>query len=357
MALTLTSLIALHALDLDEVIDVRSPSEYAEDHIPGAVNLPVLNDAERAEVGTIYVRESRFRARKVGAALVAQNAARHLQTYLADKPGGYRPLVYCWRGGQRSNSFATILAQIGWRVEVLEGGYQSYRRLVARQLYECPFPCKVFLLDGNTGSAKTDLLLRLPGHGVQVLDLEGLAHHRGSLFGARAGGQPSQKGFESRLAAAIAGLDPARPVVIEAESSRIGQCTIPPQLWEVMKPAQRIEIIAPLAERAKYLTRAYADLIADPALLVATIRRLAPLHAAKQIDDWQNMARQGHFAELAASLMETHYDPRYSKQRARRDPANTRLLPLESLSDTALDKGAAALAERVAELSDAPLAV
>ncbi|MFN5828613.1 MAG: tRNA 2-selenouridine(34) synthase MnmH, partial [Rhodobacterales bacterium] len=224
MAVTLASLTQVAALGFDDVIDVRAPAEWAEDHIPGAVNLPVLDDAERARVGTIYKRENPFRARKVGAALVARNAAAHLEGPLADKPGGWRPLVYCWRGGQRSGSFASILSQIGWRVETVAGGYKTYRSLVVQALYDAPVPSRVIVLDGNTGTAKTELLALMAERGVQVIDLEGLANHRGSLFGGRAGGQPSQKGFESRLAMALAALDPTRPLVVEAESSKIGTC-------------------------------------------------------------------------------------------------------------------------------------
>ena len=220
MALKLTSLAELAALDFDDIIDVRSPAEFAEDHVPGAINLPVLSDAERAEVGTVYVQDSPFKARKIGAALVAQNAARHLQGPLADRDGGWRPLIYCWRGGQRSGSFAAILSQIGWRAEVLEGGYKSYRRLVVDSLYERAFPAPVVLLDGNTGTAKTEVIARLPALGVQSIDLEGLANHRGSALGGQ-GAQPSQKAFETALAMRVAALDPSRPVVVEAESSRI----------------------------------------------------------------------------------------------------------------------------------------
>jgi len=344
MALTLASLADLNALDVDEVIDVRSPAEFALDHVPGAVNLPVLNDDERAEVGTIYVRDNRFRARKVGAALVARNAARHIETYLADKPGSYRPLIYCWRGGQRSGSFASILQQIGWRVDLLSGGYQSYRRLVVAQLYDTPMPCPVVILDGNTGSAKTDLLLRLPAQGVQVIDLEGLANHRGSIFGGRPDGQPSQKGFESRLAAAISALDPARPVVLEAESSRIGDRTVTPTLWAAMKTAPRIAIAAPLPERAHYLTRAYGDLIVDPALLADLIGRLRKLHSAEVIDTWQALARRGEYQTLAAGLMAQHYDPRYGRQRDREGRATPQVFTLDHLDDAALDVAACELA-------------
>ena len=350
MALALSSLADLRTLAVDEIIDVRSPAEFAEDHIPGAVNLPVLSNEERAGVGTVYVQESRFKARKIGAALVAANAARHLQTYLADKPGGYRPLVYCWRGGQRSGSFASILEQIGWRVALLEGGYQTYRRLVVEALYHSKLANPVVLLDGNTGSAKTDLLQHLPSLGVQMIDLEGLANHRGSIFGAMAGGQPSQKAFESGLALAIAALDPARPLVLEAESSRIGDRTIPPVLWEAMKPAPRIEIATSLAERALYLTRAYGDVTSDPGRLDGLIRRLSPLHAKAVIDQWLDLAATAQFDALAAGLMAQHYDPRYGKQRASVDRAAATPLPLARLDKAGLADGAQLLADAVGQM-------
>ncbi|MFZ1662256.1 MAG: rhodanese-like domain-containing protein, partial [Paracoccaceae bacterium] len=154
-SLTLTSLIQTDALGFDAIIDVRSPAEFAEDHIPGAINLPVLDNDERARVGTIYKQQSPFLARKIGGALVAKNAARHLEGPLADLTGGWRPLIYCWRGGQRSGSFATILSQVGWRVELLQGGYKTWRALVVTQLADLPVASPVTVLDGNTGTAKT----------------------------------------------------------------------------------------------------------------------------------------------------------------------------------------------------------
>lgn len=316
MAITLTALTDLARLGFDDIIDVRAPAEYADDHLPGAISLPVLDDEERARVGTIYKQVNPFTARKLGAALVAQNAARHLLTRLADKPGGWRPLVYCWRGGQRSGSFAIILSQIGWRVETIAGGYKAWRGLVVQALYDTPFRAPVVVLDGNTGSAKTEVLNLLPARGVQVLDLEGLANHRGSLFGAM-GPQPAQRGFEGKLAMAIAALDPSRPVVIEAESSKVGECRLPPNLWKAMVAAPRITLTAPLDERAAYLTRAYGDLTIDPARLKGLVNLLRPLHPAERIADWQALAAAGAFAPLAAGLMADHYDPRYARHRAR----------------------------------------
>ncbi|WRH63446.1 MAG: tRNA 2-selenouridine(34) synthase MnmH [Fuscovulum sp.] len=337
MVVKLDSLADVLALGFDDIIDVRAPAEWAEDHIPGAISLPVLDDAERARVGTIYKQVSPFTARKVGAALVAKNAAAHLEGPLADKPGGWQPLVYCWRGGQRSGSFASILSQIGWRVEVVQGGYKSWRRLVVEALYDQPFAHRLMVLDGNTGTAKTEVLALLAARGVQVVDLEGLANHRGSLFG-HMGEQPSQKAFEGRLALALARLDPSRPVVVEAESAKVGECRLPPKLWRAMVTAPRISIEAPRAARAKYLVRAYADLVADVARLDAVVASLAPAHPREVIAEWRAMAAAGAFVDLAEGLMARHYDPRYGKHRARMEVPVTEVAvealdDLESLTD------------------------
>lgn len=348
---TLSSLAELAAHGFDAVIDVRSPSEYAEDHLPDAISLPVLDDAERARVGTIYRQQSPFLARKIGAALVARNAARHIEGPLADLPGSWRPLVYCWRGGQRSGAFATILAQVGWRVEVVAGGWKSWRRLVVEALQDRPVPSPVVVLDGNTGSAKTELLGLLAARGVQVIDLETLANHRGSLFGAMPGGQPPQKLFEGRLAMALAALDPARPVVVEAESSKVGDIALPKQLWAAMRGAPRLHVAAPVEARAAYLARAYADVTADRARLAEVIGRLRPLHPAGVIEDWLRLAAEGAFEPLAAGLMARHYDPRYESHRARFAGGRDRVVEAASLAPEALGPLADRLAGAVRGLS------
>jgi tRNA 2-selenouridine synthase len=328
----------------DTIIDVRAPSEFAEDHLPGAINLPVLSDDERAQVGTIYVQDSPFKARKLGAALVARNAARHLEGPLAEMDGGWKPLLYCWRGGQRSGSFASILSQIGWRVDVLNGGYQSYRRMVVDCLYHTRFPAPVVLLDGNTGTGKTEILSRLPAIGVQSIDLEGMANHRGSALGGR-GDQPSQKGFETQLAAAIVQLDPNRPVVIEAESSRIGQLNLPPKLFEAMKNAPRIGIDAPVPARARYLCGAYKDVTTDLGLLGMRLTYLTKLQGHERVHAWRNLAQRGDFLLLAEELIRHHYDPRYEKLR------KDRTAPVASVhADKLDDKGIARAAEEIAQI-------
>lgn len=351
MAVALHSIGELAGLGFDDIIDVRSPAEFARDHLPGAISLPVLSDAERAIVGTQYVQVDSFTARKTGAAMVARNAARHIEKVLIDRPGSWRALVYCWRGGMRSNAFATILAQIGWRVEVLDGGYRSWRRLVVEALTMQDVTAPVVLLDGNTGSAKTELLAHLRTQGMQVIDLEGLAHHRGSVFGHR-GEQPAQAGFDSRLALELAALDPTRPVVIEAESAKVGDINLPARLWAAMKAAPRVVIRAPLAARADYLARAYADMVADPARLTAAIDRLRKLQPAARIAEWHTLAQTGAYRALAASLMEHHYDPRYARQSRRAAPA-----PAPAAEVAAPDLTSDALPGLAARVHDAVLAL
>ena len=333
--LILTALTDLTKLTVDTIIDVRAPAEFAIDHLPGAINLPVLADAERAEVGTTYVQDSPFKARKIGGALVAKNTATHLQGPLADRLGDWQPLVYCWRGGQRSGAFATILGQVGWRVQLLQGGYRSYRRLVVSTLYKTPISHNITLIEGGTGTAKTALLHHLSAAGAQTLDLEGIAGHRGSLFGKMPGGQPSQKLFESRIAAALSALDPTRPTWVEAESSRIGDRTLPPSLWVAMQAAPRVEINAPLQARADFLCRAYDDLMQDPKRLAGLIDQLRPYHAGTLITDWLDMARTKDWSALASGLISAHYDPRYAKSAARSDPAR-RKVALDDLSEETL---------------------
>ncbi len=337
--LILSALSDIAKCGADTVIDVRSPSEFAEDHIPGAINLPVLSDAERARVGTIYTQESSFKARKVGAALVAQNAAAHLNGPLADKTGAWQPLVYCWRGGQRSGSFATILDQVGWRVQLLEGGYRSYRRLVVKALYDTALPHRLTLIEGGTGTAKTRLLHHLAEAGAQVVDLEGLANHRGSLFGGQTGGQPAQKMFESRLAAELDKLDPTRMTWVEAESSKVGARLVPAALWHAMGAAPRIEIKAPTAARARFLGSAYSDLTDDLDRLHRQIDQLRAFHSVEKVLAWHTLADRSAWEALAADLITVHYDPRYAKSMARSDKA-VRAIQLDDLDDATLAKTA-----------------
>lgn len=335
----------------DAILDVRSPAEFALDHIPGAINLPVLDDAQRAAVGTEYVQRSKFLARRHGAALVARNIAAHLDGALGDRDGSFRPLVYCWRGGQRSGAMVTVMDQVGWPVTLLEGGYQTWRRQVKAALYDTPAPHRLVLLDGPTGAGKTALLGAVAGRGAQTLDLEALAAHRGSLFGAMPGGQPSQKGFESRLHDALSRLDPARPVLVEAESSKIGARVIPPSLWAAMSAAPAIRLESPVRVRAARTVRDYAAIAADPPALDTALTRL-PRHIGKQmVAEWRALAAAGEVEALATELIVHHYDPAYRRQGGDRGRPELAAVEIGSLADAALDQAADQLAAALDRLS------
>lgn len=335
----------------DAIIDVRSPAEFAEDHIPGAINLPVLDDAQRAEVGTMFVQRSKFLARRTGAAYVAHNIAGHLQTALADRDGGFRPLVYCWRGGQRSAAMATVMEQVGWPVTRLEGGYQTWRRKVVADLYGEESPgdaaLNIILLDGYTGSGKTMILGLLSQEGVQTIDLEALADHRGSLFGATHVPQPGQKLFETRLAEALASMDRTRPIVVEAESSRIGNLTLPPVLWTAMKAASRIEVTVPIEARVALVLNDYRAIGADVEALQAALARLPRHHSRETIAGWSAAAQQGRLGELVTDLMLQHYDPAYRRGSDARPPALASVT-LNGLCESDMRAAARRIAETVA---------
>ncbi|MEX0340101.1 MAG: tRNA 2-selenouridine(34) synthase MnmH [Arenibacterium sp.] len=339
----------------DAVIDVRSPSEFAEDHVPGAINLPVLDDTERAEIGTIYKQVSPFDARKAGAALVFRNAAHHIDTALSGHAGDWRPLVYCWRGGQRSGAFTWMLSQIGWRADVLEGGYRSYRRLVNALLYDTQLPHLFIALDGYTGTAKTDLLRRVRARGVQVLDLEGLARHRGSLLGATTEAQPSQKSFESAIAQALCNFDPQQPVLIEAESSKIGTRILPPAIWDALKAAPRIDVTAPLEVRCQYLRAAYDDILSDAPRLREKLNALRVHRGHAIVDNWQALIDADDKLSLTRALMVDHYDPAYDKGRRAFGHKPVARLELSSLTNGAMDKAAGKLIALVEHVARATL--
>jgi tRNA 2-selenouridine synthase len=326
----------------DAIIDVRSPAEFAEDHIPGAVNLPVLSDAERAEVGTIYKQVSTFKARRVGAALVSRNVARHLDSYFADKAPASQFLIYCWRGGMRSGSMATIVSEVGWRTSVLKGGYKTWRRKVVHELRDDLPPFRVILLDGQTGSAKSEIINCAADLGVQTLDLEALASHRGSVFGAlRDKPQPGQKHFESLIWDQLSRLDHTKPILIEAESNHIGRCEIPSRLWRSMQIASHIVIDASVPQRAQFLVRAYHDIIGDAPAVLSAIDRLASFHSKAKLEEWRNMAQTEDFIDLAQELMRNHYDPLYSRCRERRIDKPLATIALDRLDSASVNAAAA----------------
>ena len=302
-------------------IDVRSPGEFVEDHIPGARNHPVLDDDERARIGTLHA-VSPFEARRLGAALVARNIATMLETAFADQPREWKPLVYCWRGGQRSRAVAHVLNEVGWRAVQLDGGYRSYRRHVVARLAVEPARYRFRVLCALTGSGKSQLLGALADAGAQTLDLEHIAQHRGSLLGQVPDiAQPSQKKFETGLLAALGALDPRRPVYVEAESRRIGAIQLPDALLARMHEGEAITVRTPLSHRIALLKSEYGHFLENPTLLLERLRPLIALHGKAAFSRWEALAASGDFDALIAELLEAHYDPLYVRSMARHFPA------------------------------------
>lgn len=317
--------------EFDAVLDARSESEYAEDRLPGARNWPSLTDEERRVIGTEYKQVSPFDARKRGAVLVARNIARHVEQHVMALERGWKPLVYCWRGGQRSGALATVLDQIGFTVHVLEGGYREFRRAVIADLELLPARLDLRVICGRTGSGKSRLLRVLPEAGLQVLDLEALACHRGSVLGPEPGvPQPSQKGFETALWQALRALDPARPVFVESESRTIGRLRLPQALTERMRAARCVHLQTPLEARVALLLEDYAHFVVDRAGFCARLDALREVRGHALVERWQAEVQAGRLEGVVRELLTEHYDPVYLRSMARHftDFASAFELPL-----------------------------
>ena len=307
--------VAHAASRFDAIIDVRSPAEFAADHLPGAVNWPVLDDDQRRTVGTLYVQTSALAARKLGAAIAARNIAAHLEREVQDKPREWQPLVYCWRGGQRSGTMAWFLDQIGFRTARLDGGYKAFRALVRAELAVLPARLDLRVIAGRTGSGKTRLLHALAAEGAQVLDLEGLACHRGSILGGLPGQpQPSQKRFDNLLWQALSAYETARPVFVESESRKVGALQLPDALIERMRAnGHCIRVETNDAARLRLLLEDYGFFAADPERFCALLDALTELRGHVQVAAWQAQARAGDWAGVFHDLMRRHYDPLYGR--------------------------------------------
>ena len=365
------------ALDVEhysDIIDARSEGEYADDFIPGAVNHPVLNNVERARVGTLNKVASAFEAKRMGAALVSRNIANMLEAHFADKPRDWAPLIYCWRGGKRSRSLTLVLREIGFKAAQLDGGYKAYRARVAHELTELPKRFNYATICGCTGTGKTALLLALRDAGAQVIDLEGLANHKGSLLGENLlrtavgkrvdpaemplpspqpsppgegsiSPQPTQKRFDSLLWAALRALDPARPVFVESESKKIGLVQMPESMREQMAAGECVWLDVPVAARVAHLRGEYEHFVADPTLLMQKLAPLKALRGGDMLARWQTLATAGNIDGLVESLLLDHYDPLYTTAIKRNYPnlATARHVTISDLTPSALRDAANAL--------------
>ena len=299
----------------DAIIDARSSAEFGVDHLPGAINWPVLDDAQRRVVGTLYVQTSALEARKLGAVMVARNIADHLERWITDKPRDWQPLVYCWRGGQRSGALAWFLDQIGFRTAKLAGGYKGFRSVVRHDLADWPARFDFRVLAGRTGSGKTRLLQALAAEGAQVLDLEALACHRGSILGGLPGQpQPAQKHFDSQLWQALRLLDASRPVFVESESKKIGRLQVPDALIAHMHRHGRVlRVQMDDAARVQLLLQDYGFFAQDAERFCGLLDGLVTLRGRETVARWQALARSGQWADVFGQMMTEHYDPLYGR--------------------------------------------
>jgi len=284
----------LRAAEGHPIIDVRSPGEYDHAHIPGAIGLPLFSNEERAEIGTRYKQTGREEAMMLGLEYYGKNMQRILSE-LKSKTSDKQLFVHCWRGGMRSGVVAWMLDLFGYKVFTLNKGYKAFRRLVLDSFSE---PKNILILGGKTGSAKTDALKELATLNQQVIDLEKIAHHKGSAFGGLEDSyRPSQEQFENELFMAFRKTNPANPVWLEDESQRIGLANLPNALWDQMRSAKVMYLEIPFEKRLDYLIETYGHYNLED-LKAATLRiqkRLGGLETKIRFTSWKQVIYGTHF--------------------------------------------------------------
>jgi tRNA 2-selenouridine synthase len=330
----------------DSVIDARSEDEHALDHVPGAINWPTLDNAERITIGTLYKQVNAFEAKKRGAALAARNIAAHIEREVLDKPRGWKPLVYCWRGGNRSGALATVLGAIGFQVTLIEGGYKAWRAALVDNIPAQAQRLHYRVVCGPTGSGKTRLLQALAAEGAQVLDLEALASHRSSVLGHIPGvEQPSQKRFDSLVWSALRGFAAERPVYVESESKKVGNVRVPDALIDAMRQSPCIDLRLADSERVALLMEDYAFFVTDPAFFSHRLQALTELRGKGVVRDWTERIEQGQTPAVVLDLLTQHYDPMYAQSITRNFVQFAQALPCELR-----DRSAPAMVEAARQL-------
>ena len=325
--------------NFSDIIDVRSPAEYKEDHIPGSINLPVLNNEQRVIIGTIYKKESPFKAKKIGASLISNNISKHLKKVLISKPGNWKPLIYCWRGGQRSKAIATVLSEIGWQTTLLKGGYKTYRSSINNEINKLTKKSKFIVIKGPTGCAKTKILEQLKKQGLSVLNLEELASHKGSLLGDIPNKmQPSQKLFESKIYSDLNNIKDRKKIFIEAESSKIGNLFLPQIVLNKIKTSPAIEIYASVDQRVKFLLKDYSQYIREKSSFLELFKHAKNKVNSKNIEKWVELHNNKNWYKLAQYLIVEYYDPLYSHNLNKKNNKVINKYNLSSLTNKSLKK-------------------
>lgn len=309
------------------IIDARSEDEHALDHLPGAVNWPSLTNEERIFVGTMYKQLGAFDAQKHGAAMVAANIARHIQREVLTLPKSWQPLIYCWRGGKRSGSLSLVLGQIGFKVNLIEGGYKAFRAALVEDIPKRVAPLQFKVISGPTGSGKTRLLQALIAEGAQVLDLEDLACHRSSVLGHIPGQpQPSQKHFDTLVWQALRSFDPTRPVFVESESRKVGNLSVPESLMLAMRESPCFELQISLEERVALLMEDYNFFVQDHDLFCRRLDALVAIRGKAVVEAWKDRVNTGHIEDVVRDLLVLHYDPTYASSMVRNFTQNAQAI-------------------------------
>jgi tRNA 2-selenouridine synthase len=298
------------------ILDVRSPKEFHQGHIPGAISFPLFTDEERAIVGTAYARKGKETALLKGLEIVGPKLGSFVKSAFELAPGN-EVLVHCWRGGMRSEAMAWLMQFAGIKTSVLAGGYKAYRRFIRESFAQSP---PLIVLGGMTGSGKTEILQYLSSRGEQVIDLEGIANHKGSAFGAMGqADQPTNEQFENNLAAKWLDLDADKPVWIEDESRNIGKVIIPGPLYEKMSRAKVVLIDVPFAERVKRLSDEYGRFAETE--LAAVLSKISKRIGADVASSAIKALKEGH-VENAVSTVLRYYDKTYQFGISKRDLKN-----------------------------------
>ncbi|HHV65101.1 MAG TPA: tRNA 2-selenouridine(34) synthase MnmH [Peptococcaceae bacterium] len=291
-------------------IDVRSEKEFAEGTIPGAVNIPLFNNEERAQIGTIYTKQSPQMAMEIGLQVACQKLPA-LYKQIQNIAGKNPIILFCWRGGMRSKSLATVLDLMGLPVFRLSGGYKAYRRFIV-DYFQKEFPFHIIVLRGNTGTGKTELLRRLKAEGYPVIDLEGMSNNRGSVFGAVGLGiQPTQKQFEANLFQELRSYQNYSYLLTECESKRIGRISLPNPFFEAMQKGTQILIYDTLENRTRRLVQEYTLLPTMIAELPIALHKLKKRLGKKTIEELLSLLQEQNFTEFAKRLILEYYDPLY----------------------------------------------
>lgn len=300
----------LPKLDEAVYIDVRSEREFSEGTIPGAVNIPLFDNEERARIGIIYTQESPKKAMETGLGIASGKLPSLYKKF--ENIAGKKPvMLFCWRGGMRSKSLAAVLDVMGLNVFRLSGGYKAYRRSLV-EFFEAEFPFHVVVLRGNTGTGKTELLQKLKAEGYPVIDLEGLSNNRGSVFGSVGLGlQPTQKQFESLLFKELANYQNHPFLLVECESKRIGRVSLPNSLFQAMQEGTQILIYDTVENRAKRLVREYTLVPEMLEELKTALERLKKRLGKGNIEELIHLLEIKKYEEFAKKLIIEYYDLLY----------------------------------------------